>query len=144
MNVKSFFRNKVRFIVIGIVTLVTIMFLVAQHQKSFSIAQGRKAEQFTPLQARVVWTNTLFRIINVGDQTWLNCQFVLNRNQNSMGYIFIRDRVQSREVLQVAHKVFLDPNGQPYILSNNPPTSFSIRCEDVGGKIGVFSGKYDL
>ncbi len=98
-----------------------------------------------PLEARVVWTSDLFRIANTGSQTWLNCQFVLNRSDadGKPGYILFRDRVLPREVLQVAHAVFTDPAGQKYRYDQNPPTSFFIRCENVGGDVGVFSGKYE-
>jgi hypothetical protein len=98
--------------------------------------------QYTTLDARVVWTSDVFRIINLDSRTWLNCQFLLNRSDNQPGYIFFRDRVQPREVLQIAHKLFIDPAGQPYVYKKDQPNSFSIRCEDVNNEVGLFSGRY--
>ena len=97
---------------------------------------------YTTLDARVVWTSDLFRIANVDTRTWYNCQFVLNRSDTKPGYIFFRERVQSREVLQIAHEVFSDPAGHPYQYKKDPPTSLYIRCEDVNNSVGLFSGKY--
>lgn len=106
------------------------------------IKAERSKTHHTVLEARVVWTSDLFRIANTDTRTWYNCQFVLNRSDAKPGYIFFRDRVQSREVLQISHQLFTDPAGNPYVYKKDPPTSFYIRCEDVNNEVGLFSGKY--
>lgn len=93
---------------------------------------------FTALNARVVWSDEVFRIINLENRPWLHCEFLLNKQ-----YSFVREKVQAREVLQVAHTVFESRvSGAPYRYEADPPSSFSIRCENVGGNVGLFSGNY--
>lgn len=120
--------------------LLLVIFSYWRWQQSVNADKAKS--HYTTLDARVVWTNDVFRIINLDSRTWLNCQFLLNRSDNQPGYIFFRDRVQPREVLQIAHKLFTDPAGQPYIYKKDQPTSFSIRCEDVDNTVGLFSGRY--
>lgn len=128
---------------IGIAVAIVIMLLGGFGYWQWQQAQGAQSKTtYTTLDARVVWTSDLFRIANLDARTWYNCQFVLNRSDVKPGYIFFRERVQPREVLQIAHEVFSDPAGHPYQYKKDPPTSFYIRCEDVNNAVGLFSGKY--
>lgn len=106
------------------------------------VRQGLVVSQPQPmyqaLNARVVWSDEVFRIVNLENRSWLHCEFLLNKK-----YSFFREKVQAREVLQIAHTLFEGrTTGAPYRYNAEPPTSFSIRCEKVDGKIGLFSGTY--
>lgn len=132
--------NRKRRLILVVILLLLVGIGYWQWQQS--VRADREQIQYTTLDARVVFTADVFRIINLDTRTWLNCQFLLNRSDGQPGYIFFRDRVQPREVLQIAHKLFTDPAGQPYVYKKDQPTSFSIRCEDVNNEVGLFSGRY--
>lgn len=125
---------------VGIVLAVVVLggILYAYRNRA---AQTAKKQQptFVVLDTRVVWTDTAFRIVNLENRSWLHCEFVLNKK-----YYFIREKVLSREVLQIAHTLFEDNRGMPYTYASEQPTSFTIRCENVGGRLGLFSGSYSL
>ncbi len=138
---RSFFADRRNRLALGLVAVLLLGLAYLQWHRA---RQQAATAQYSVLDAKVVWTNEVFRIANTDSQTWLNCQFVLNRSDadHTPGYIFFRDRVQPREVLQIAHSLFTDPSGKAYSYSQDPPTSFYIRCEDVNDKVGVFSGHY--
>lgn len=139
---KALWSNPNRKLRLALITILLLLVGFGYWQWQKAVYADQAQSRYTTLDARVVWTNDVFRIINLDTRTWLNCQFLLNRSDNQPGYIFFRDRVQPREVLQIAHKLFTDPAGQSYVYKNNSPTSFSIRCEDVDNTVGLFSGRY--
>lgn len=94
----------------------------------------------TPIDARIVWSSSVFRVANPESREWQDCVFMLNPEHEHGGYLFHRDVVKVHEILEIPHGLFQTSAGTMYAYEIEKPDAFAIRCTNVEGQIGLYSG----
>jgi hypothetical protein len=138
---KNKWNYRVLLSIVAILIVVFAGFEIYKHTQT-NTTKSAASSQYVVLNARVVWTSDYIRVINLDDSSWSDCQLILNQDQTPGGYTLYRDRILPKEVLQIAHHLFVNAKGAEFDIKKQSPASFLIRCENVNGKVGLFSGKY--